>query len=835
MRQIVTRALLASAALLPVQIATAQDSGTDARLLPEVVADGERTDDSYIMGTGADAGTTRITEKEIRARTPGSGDVNQLLKALPTIQFRSDEFLATEEDIQDIRPSDISISGGRYYDNLISIDGIDANARVDITQDSPQHYAEPAGASAQSLWVDANLVGEIVVRDSNISAEYGRFTGGVLDIRTRDPKRRFGFTSTLSYTSDALTHFKMSDASREAIGDDAMPGKPSFEKWRYGVTVDAPLNDDIGLLLGYNRSRADVIYTRNAKYGGTRYGQSSVSDNYLARLVYDIRTDLKLSGQFAYTPYESESSSASGVDNKVTSHGGGITSKLELAKSGDTNWSISASLSHSDTSRDASPTNYSIPSWTTNGNVCSNTNCTIGGFGNVDQWQNNYALTGRWSTPIGAGRLSLGADYQRIEVMRSRPDDNIAYSSGTSQANAANILCSDGNSMTCVTGEYALTTYSVYRAYRARVNLDSFAAWAQYQMELGDLTLRGGLRYDYESFLGNHNVSPRLSASYDLPWDGWNVTLGANRYYGRSMLAYALREQYPNTLTYRRTATTSGSSLVYADSDWYLYRASSAASYSDGNKKTPYSDELSAALTAGVLGGSLRVKGVYREAKDEFVRSAGETLTTTLEDGRTTTYTNYVVTNDGFSEYRGLSLEWTRSFGKHAIALSTNFSKTKSSNDDYIESDIDDLIENPLVVFDGAVRSYADVMAMNQRPDMAAPLIINATWTANWLDDRITTNMNLRYRSGFDRIEDTGRSATVDGTSYDLYDYVHYPDAFDMNMNAQVEVIRSRYGTLTADVRVANLLDNTPSPNSSSTSQPYQYGRSFWFGLNYRF
>ncbi|MFX4083631.1 TonB-dependent receptor plug domain-containing protein [Sphingobium yanoikuyae] len=834
MRQIVTRALLASATLLPVQIATAQDSGTDARLLPEVVADGERTDDSYVMGTGADAGTTRITEKEIRARTPGSGDVNQLLKALPTIQFRSDEFLATREDIQDIRPSDIAISGGRFYENLISIDGIDANARVDITQDNPQHFAEPTGAGAQSLWVDANLVGEIVVRDSNISAEYGRFTGGVLDIKTRDPKRRFGFTSTLSYTSDALTHFKMSDASREAIGDDAMPEKPSFEKWRYGVTVDAPLNDDIGLLLGYNRSRADVVYTRGANYGNSRFGQSSVSDNYLAKLVYDIRTDLKLSGQFVYTPYESESASANGVDNIVTSHGGGITSKLELSKSGDTNWSISASLSHSDTSREASSDNYSIPSWTTNGNVCSATNCTIGGFGDVDQWQNNYALTGRWSAPFGPGRLSLGMDYQRIEAMRSRPDDNYAYSRGTDEEDAANIVCADGNSLTCATGEYALEQYSIYEAYRARVNLDSYAAWAEYQLKLANVSLRGGLRYDYESFLGNHNFSPRLSASYDLPWDGWNITLGANRYYGRSMLAYALREQYPDNFVYRRAATTSSSSLIYEDSDWYLYSTSKSASYSDGNNKTPYSDELSAALTAGVLGGSLRVKGIYREGKDEFVRSVGETLTTTLANGRTTTYTNYVVTNDGFSKYRGLSLEWTRSFGKHSIALSTNFSKTKSSNDDYIV-DIEDLIENPLVVFDGEVRSYADVMAMNQRPDMAAPLIINATWTANWLDDRITTNMNLRYRSGFDRIEDTGQSATVDGTSYDLYDYVHYPDAFDMNMNAQVEVIRSRYGTLTADVRVANLLDNTPSPNSSSTSQPYQYGRSFWFGLNYRF
>ncbi|MBT0669355.1 TonB-dependent receptor plug domain-containing protein [Novosphingobium profundi] len=830
MGRTLSRLLLATALSTNTTIAMAQE--VTEQVLPEIRAEGDRADESYVMGAGNDAGTTTITAKEIRARAPGSGDANQLLKALPSVQFSRDEGLATREDIQDIRPADISISGGRFYENLITIDGIDANSRLDITQDSPAHYAEPAGASAQALWVDANLVGAITLRDANVSAEYGRFTGGALDIQTRAPKRSWGGSATVSYTSDALTNFKISQGSRATIDEGDMPGTPSFEKWRYGASLDAPISQDVGLLLAYNRSRSQVVYTRGSNYGERPYTQSSTSDNFLAKLEADLASDLTLTGQFSYTPYESEYASANGVQNELVTKGGGITSQVKLARSGETEWSIAASLSHSDTSRDAQETNYSIPSFTTNGNVCSASNCTIGGFGDVDQWQDNYALTGRWSAPVGPGRLSAGFDYQRIEAMRSRPEDTYAYSRGTDEEDAASIVCAQGDSMTCVTGEYALQQYSLYKAYRAKVGLDSLAAWTQYELELGDMALRGGLRYDWESFLGNHTVSPRLSASYALPWSGWSVTLGANRYYGRSMLAYALREQYPDNLTYRRTGTASGDSLVYSDADWTLYSTSHSTSYSDGNKKTPYSDELSAAMSGRILGGALRVKGTYRKGRNEFTRSEGETETTTLIDGTSDEYTNYVITNDGHSTYRGLSLEYTRSFGKHALAFSTNFSKTKTSNDDYLTT-IDE--DTDYVVFEDQVISLAELEARNQREDMASPFIANLTWTALWLDDRITTNVNLRYRGSFDQIEDTGESATVEGTNYDLYDYVHYPKALDVNLNAQAELVRSSYGVLTGDVRVANLLDRTPSPNSTATSQPYQYGRSFWFGLNYRF
>lgn len=805
-----------------------------AQVLPDVVADGERADETYTMGTGSASGESTIGEKDIRARAPGSGDANQLLKILPTVQFSNDEGLATREDILDLRPADISISGGRYYDNLITLDGIDVNSRVDTTQTTPQNAYELAGAGAESIWVDSNLIGEMTVRDSNVSVQYGRFTGGALDIKTRAPRREWGVTSSVSYTSDALTHYKISDASRDALEGEEMPEKPAFEKWRYGVTLDVPVSPDVGLLVAYNRSRANVTYQRAASYGSTRFGQTSVSDNVLAKFDADIPGDLKLTGQFVYSPYSSEYTDDGAVENTITSKGGGVTGKMELAHAGSSDWALTATFSHNDTGRDTAPTRYVIPSWTTNGGICSSTNCTLGSFGDLDQTQDTYGLAGRWSHDLGPGTLSAGFDYQHIDAMRSRPEENWSYTTSTSRTLASTIVCADGDSMTCVTGEYALTSANRYAAYTARVHLDSVAGWAEYAATFGRFSTRAGLRYDYESFLGNHNFSPRLSATYDLPWAGWSVTLGANRYYGRSMLSYALRSQYPDNYVYRRVATASGGTNVYSDSGWYLYSTNRSTNYTGGSLKTPYSDELSAALSARILGGSLRVKGIYREGKDEFTASPGETLTTTLDNGKTGTYTNHVMTNDGYSTYKGASIEWNRSFGKHSIALNANISKTVSSNWDYFDS-VEDILDGTMVALGGELLSLSAVEEMNQRASMAAPLIINASWTARWLDDRLMTNLNVRYRNSYKRIETTDDSTTIDGATYELYDYVFYPKSIDANLNAQFEVIRSPLGGLTVEARIANLFDRTPSPNSTSTSQPYQYGRSVWFGMTYRY
>jgi len=817
---------------LPVSAAYAQDAEI-TETLPESVAEGDKIDDAYVIGTGNDSGTSTINRGEIEARTPGSGDVNQLLKAFPTVQFDRNEGLATREDIQDIRPAEISISGGRIYENLITIDGIDVNSRLDTTETNPLNFNEIAGASPQTFWLDAELIGTIELRDSNVSAEYGRFTGGALAIETREARRAWGVNAHVNYTEDALVNYLISEPTRLAYEEDGdpLPEEPEFRKWRFGASVDVPLGERGGLLFAANRSRADVLYFRSEAYDFEPGFRSSVSDNFLLSGNYDLTEQLNLSGQVSYSPYESEAASANGVDNLITSSGGGVVGKLELSWRGDLNWDLTGSYSHNDTSREAPANNYAIPSSTTNGAVCSNTNCTRGGFGNLDQTQDNFGGQLKLWGDLGSGELSGGIDVQRIEIMKSRPETNRAYQRGQT---GDDIVCTSGDSLDCVSGEYYLERYLEYTAYEANVGLTSVALWGQYDVAIGPVDLRAGLRYDYESFLGNGDFAPRVALTWNID-DDWAITAGANRYYGRSMVAYALREAYPNLLRFERNPTNVGGNREIGDNDWFLARESVLTGYRNADLDTPYSDEFTAAVTGQVFGGTARLKGIYRENKDEFARSERSREEVTNPDGSTTRRSFFDITNDGSSEYIGGSLEWVRTFGKHTIALNANYSETKSDNFDFFTTS-DDISElGEFVLFNGEVVDLVELENENQRLEFASPLLLNASWTALWFNDRLTTNVNARYRDGFSRIEDTGVNETVDGTRYDVYDIVEYSSRINFDLNAQFNVIDQPFGTLTLDMRVNNLLNTIPAKNSVAISQPYQNGRSFWFGLKYSY
>ncbi|GAA0265182.1 TonB-dependent receptor [Alteraurantiacibacter aestuarii] len=838
-------ALVASQGLLLAPAVQAQD--VQAVTLPEIIAEGDGVGESYTINSGADdtgvdSGTSIIGEDEIEDRTPGSGDVNQLLKILPTVQFTREEGLASPDDIIDLRPANISISGGRIYENLITIDGMDVNSRLDITNDNVYNANEPAGNSAQTIWLDSSLIGEIILRDSNISAEYGSFTGGALEITTRTPRRYLAAEAYGFYTGDGITGFNVSDATLAAFGDDPLPVSPQFHQWRFGGSVDMPLSQDVAILLAAGRKIAEVTSYRHPNYGGGSYTESSTSDNYLASIVADLSDDMTLRAKAAYSPYETMNSRNNALGLDVLTKGGGFTGEIELANRGDLNWEVVAAYTHSNSGRESSTPGYSIPSNTTFGGVCSSSTCSLGGNGNLDQTQDNYALSFNASSQIGAGTLRGGFGYERVDAFRSRPEDQYSYSRGDTVADlpgsygvTGTIICQDTTANTCADGEYALGQYNFGKQYDVAVGLDKLFAWAEYSLSAGAFDLRGGLRYDYESFLGNHDFAPRLAASWNLPLEGWVLTAGANRYYGKSMLAYAIREAYPRTILYRREGTVVGNDVVFADSDWTLYRETQPASYGQADLDTPYSDELTAALTGTVLGGQVRLKGIYRRGKDEFASSPSELVTVDTATG-TSLYRSYTITNDGRSTYKGISLEWLRSLGtRHSLALNMNYSTTRSNNADYFETSDDEEFGEDIFLYHGDLISGLEIKQMNRRLDYAAPFIANATWTALWLDDRVTTNLNFRYRTGFDQIEDTTVNQTVDGVRYDVYDDVRYRDNFDVNLNVQVEVIRSQFGSLTADLRLENMLNRIPSKEHVSISYPYQYGRQAWLGLRYNF
>lgn len=822
-----------AAALLFAGAAQAQTpSQTDEAIPTVVVADESKASAAYSFGSAVDSGTTVFSGESVQDRAPGSGDGNQLLKLAPTVQFSADEGMADDESLQDLRPSRISISGSSYLDNLFVLDGVGVNSRLDTFNTTAAAYNEVAGgASAQSIWVDSSLIGSIKLIDSNVSAEYGGFLGGVVDINTRAPAHAYGATAYYGFTQTDMASYRMTDAVRAELNG-VYPEKPDYEKSRYGFTVDLPVTERLRLLAAYNLAEATVTYYRIATYGGAPYGQHSRSENFLLKGEYDLATDLVLDGQITWSPYESMNANDNGIDNQMYQHGGGLVSNIGLrGKRGVAEWSIQLSYADSDNSRDAPPINLSIPSAVGNvngdGDWCSNTtNCTIGSFGDLEQSQQDYALKTRWSQPLWNGDLAAGFDFTHTAATKAREEDNYAYSRGTVSSTVQCLYPEEEAALTCVPGLYALTQYAIYAAYETKVDLQTYSLWANYDFDWRGFDIRTGLRYDYETFLGNHDFSPRISVAHDLPWFGMTATVGLNRYYSRGFLGYALRENAPNNDIYRRTPVNG----VYGD--WTLYSSSSPTRYTGVDLATPYSDELTAALTGDFLGGEYRIKGILREGSDQFsMTEVSETYQTST--GATRTRDVAYANNDGSSSYRGLSVEWLRNFGRHTISFNSNFSHTETSAMEYYDELEDTAAE--MVYYNGEVVSLWKALADNQRPDYASPIIINADWGSTWFDGRIRTNVNARFKDEFTRIEDTGENITVDGSAYDVYGEVQYDASIDTNLSLQAEIARSQFGTATLDLRVNNLFDTIRNNNSTATTQPYQLGRNIWVTLKYKY
>ncbi len=842
----VMRHLLSSAAAVAL---LANAGGAAAQAAPQtppkpiptvVIDDSGAAPAAPVYGTGVEAGTTTLNREAVDSRAPGSGDVNSLLRILPTVQFSNSAGAASRESLQDLRPETISISGGSVNENLFVLDGVGVNSYMYDGDEGAGDFTGfgVAAASAQTHWVDASLVGELTVRDSNISARYGDFTGGVVEIATRAPSHVFGFETYYGLTSDGMAEYRVSDLARTAIGSGAMPATPEFEKERFGFSADLPVNERLRLLAGYNRSTSTVTnFPGNNYLAYGAFNLRSKGENVLLKAEYDLADTVTLTGQVNYTPYESQARQINtAYDNLITSNGGGLTARIGLdGERGTAAWSLDLTYANTDNTRDAPWGTFNISTAAPGMAGCSaTTSCTIGAAGDFIQEQDDIRLRGDWTQPLGLGNLSVGFEVSNVKAHRERPQELISHLTSNISVNT---VCVKGESLACRNGSYALTTQLRYGAFDARAEINAYALWAEYQLDLAGFDVRAGLRYDHEDFLDNHNIAPRLSVSRDLPWAGMNLTAGLNRYYNRSFVGYALREGAGVTRTYTRTPTIVGTERRWSD-NWVLSSHTDSNRYSGLGLDTPYSDEATLALTGPFawIGGEYRIKGVLRDTRDMIARSVRTTETYDRETGTTATRSVYTATNDGERSYRGLSLEYTRRFGdNHTLTMSTNFSHTDATNLNYFAMADEIELSGQKVFYNGEVVDLLEAIADNQLQDYASPFILNGDWSARWFDGRVRTNVNARYREGYQRVADTGVNTTVGGVSYDVYGKVDIKDSVDVNLSTQVDVARTAYGSVSLDLRVNNLFNTVLNDNYISPAQPYQLGRNAWASVKFRY
>lgn len=122
----------------------------------------------------------KITRNQIEHSATGNGDIGSMLRSLPNVQF--DNAQRSSLTPGEIDPAKISISGGQHYQNLFLIDGMSFNN--DLDPDGSGSWFNKAPGRSQGMAIDVNLLESIKVQDSNVSAEYGGFNGGVVETQT---------------------------------------------------------------------------------------------------------------------------------------------------------------------------------------------------------------------------------------------------------------------------------------------------------------------------------------------------------------------------------------------------------------------------------------------------------------------------------------------------------------------------------------------------------------------------------------------------------------------------------------------------------------------------
>lgn len=203
---------------------------------------------------------THLTREDIARRPTEDGNITDLLKSNPAVQFSNhgDGSLQMGE----IKPSNISIHGSVAYQNNYTLDGISTNSDLDPAEQTSVTTTRLGGSDEQGFYVDSRLIDSVTVYDHNIPASFGGFTGGVIDAQTRSwsGENHISVFGRMTKSGWSRIH---TDSALDVGSGDADVSKPAqfqtdFEKKTYGFTGEWGITDNLGVVVGYTRRESKI-------------------------------------------------------------------------------------------------------------------------------------------------------------------------------------------------------------------------------------------------------------------------------------------------------------------------------------------------------------------------------------------------------------------------------------------------------------------------------------------------------------------------------------------------------------------------------------------------
>ncbi|MCZ4250643.1 TonB-dependent receptor plug domain-containing protein [Pseudoalteromonas shioyasakiensis] len=812
----------------------------------------------------------------IEATPKGNGDINELIALLPGVQLSEDYY--SIDNLAEISAPEISISGAKPWQTGFMIDGMNYNNRLDPASASRIGASEnEVSGGVQSMNINSQIVESITVYDHNIPADFGDFSGGVVDAETISPfstdtRVSFGIRGNRSDWGEY--HIIDNDEP-----DDTAEGKddlepPIYEKTNIDFSIQKKLNEQHALLMSVSYLKSDISdISLSAQKVESR-------ENINALLKYSYRDGWvdSLDLSVMYAPYTSDSYLKDVLNSDYQVEGGSIGFTANLAEETRFgHFSSEFNMSQSDNNR-TGPAHYYIwlqakgKEWgqLADQSVDSTPVSEYGGYGNLDNtqtsfnWRNTLTLERKkWGNTEHAIRVGAELNHQNYERTRQQNyykyDSPVQYSSTNAQLNCSGYTldCVEqsfyvdldtlaeqlGGSIDFNNPEHLLaysnnvaTTAQYFnsRLVTPRENIDvslnkaalyatDVITWKQFDFHLG-------VRYDYDDFFKNHNIAPRLSMGYDVFNDGNTLlTAGLNRYYDAGLLGYKIKEQ--QKFAYREYRPIQSGYLQA----WLPSSYTGNFRYIFDDVKSPYDDEIALGLRHATESfGNFAVKYVHRDKKDQLSRNKETNL---KNDG----YQYITIYNNGTGESERYSLSWDAKFGDHSIWANASYSQNSESNSDYTATPDNTPIES-LVYYEGELMSLSELDTL--KANFGRPVTANFGWNTDWTDT-FSTGLTATYSGSYttaiksssdQRIGIGSECTTCEAVEIFVPKYeAHTFDSrimFALSSRWDYQISQSQSVEVRLDI--SNLF-NARSHAITEGNSGIEPGRMFWLGVSYNY
>lgn len=772
------------------------------------------------------------TEEVIRNAPVGQRDLADLLQLNTAVDFSRESNLSAGSAT--LRPAEIAIHGQPYYQNLFLIDGTDTTNDLNpggkgfsVGGDlfsTPSLVAPIGGSSPQGYYIDTSLLKLVEVYDSNVSAAFGGFTGGVVSAELREPEVEPYIKLSYGLQKDEWEKYHLTEDDISVADRYRGVYTPDYEKHDLGISVSRMLSEKLGIVVGYTRRYSEFLqeYEDDADVIHELYYEDTI-DNLVARVsTYLGESPLSVSLRYSNRSHDGLTSTTyTGLFTK-DHEGRGLTLSLRPSRFEDR---LLLDLSYdrlSDTLDSVS--NHFVYHEYLEGSGFSR---FAGAFGDTNQRQTRMSFKPSFSLEekqIGTNihEIRVGGEIRRTLSYYERPA-TITYEQYYCVRDNGRLGCrdQDGDGRSSAGDEF-LNRRFFYHAGKVELDYQEVSAFVEDTIDMGTFELRIGLRGDWGSFLDNFDVSPRAVLAWDVPniEDG-TLTLGMSRYYGRSFLRYELndaiygwRESYLNLTRPRgRTGEEVPCSIPAFENCTHLFYDNRTGA---ADLKTPYSDEISIGWVKPVLGWNTKTTLVLRAGRDGVTRDRDDGLFYYKNDGKSDTR------SIGVSLDQATPLSLANSETRFSIGLSYRDSENNRQSDDAYDESID----NEIIYYKGKLIGYSQLPAW----DYSIPFGIRAhaiTSIEKW-DIEIMNFFNVKAGGTVARDSREDYTDPNTGLAHDIYEDRDFDNlvTVDTQINWSPSIRNDRIEPY-LQIKIHNLFDEIVDLSLFDSRRRYTSGRKF--------